>query len=152
MRIANVMPNVHERIVDVGMLGSSVFATADRTSGYGESSSVESDRYHVTAKEEHIDAYRIRARSCQGLGHRNLELQPEGHRPRVLLIFSLVEVATSTICIKQTYPCSLHSRPSQSNHHCSRCAYGCRVLVSSRPWRKHVWELEGTHLVPVGIE
>lgn len=32
-------PRVHARIVETGIVGSSKLATADRTSGYGESSS-----------------------------------------------------------------------------------------------------------------
>ena len=39
--IAQARPMHHARIVLTGMSGSSVFATAERTSGYGESSSVE---------------------------------------------------------------------------------------------------------------
>ena len=37
--IAQMSPIVHARRVFTGISGSSVFATADRTSGYGESSS-----------------------------------------------------------------------------------------------------------------
>lgn len=36
---AQMMPRVQVRMVDAGMSKSSVLATADRTSGYGESSS-----------------------------------------------------------------------------------------------------------------
>lgn len=39
MSIDHTMPIVQARIVQTGMSGSSVFATAERTSGYGESSS-----------------------------------------------------------------------------------------------------------------
>lgn len=39
MTTAKMRPMTHERSVDDGIVGSSVFATADRTSGYGESSS-----------------------------------------------------------------------------------------------------------------
>ena len=39
MTMAKIRPMTHERSVDTGMLASSVFATAERTSGYGESSS-----------------------------------------------------------------------------------------------------------------
>lgn len=39
MMTAHSKPMTHARIVDTGILGSSVLATADRTSGYGESSS-----------------------------------------------------------------------------------------------------------------
>ena len=39
MTIAKIRPIVHARIVETGIEGSSVFATAERTSGYGESSS-----------------------------------------------------------------------------------------------------------------
>ena len=38
---AQISPRNHARKVDAGIVGSSVFATADRTSGYGESSSTE---------------------------------------------------------------------------------------------------------------
>ena len=34
-----MMPRNQERKVDAGIVGSSVFDTADRTSGYGDSSS-----------------------------------------------------------------------------------------------------------------
>jgi hypothetical protein len=37
MIIAQMRPSVHARRVATGMVGSSVFATAERTSGYGES-------------------------------------------------------------------------------------------------------------------
>ena len=39
MMIAQISPITHVRSEDAGMLGSSVLATAERTSGYGESSS-----------------------------------------------------------------------------------------------------------------
>ena len=39
MIIAQMSPITHTRSDDAGMLGSSVLATAERTSGYGESSS-----------------------------------------------------------------------------------------------------------------
>ena len=40
MIIAHMMPMTQTRRDETGMEGSSVFATAERTSGYGESSSV----------------------------------------------------------------------------------------------------------------
>lgn len=39
MTMAQIKPRTHNRSVDAGMDGSSVFSTAERTSGYGESSS-----------------------------------------------------------------------------------------------------------------
>lgn len=39
MMIAQTKPSTQERSVDTGISGSSVLATAERTSGYGESSS-----------------------------------------------------------------------------------------------------------------
>lgn len=39
IKIAHMMPITQARKVDEGMVGSSVLATADRTSGYGDSSS-----------------------------------------------------------------------------------------------------------------
>ena len=42
MMIAQIMPMTQTRRDETGMEGSSVFATAERTSGYGESSSVDS--------------------------------------------------------------------------------------------------------------
>ena len=41
MITAQMMPRVQVRMVDAGMSKSSVLATAERTSGYGESSSIE---------------------------------------------------------------------------------------------------------------
>ena len=38
-RTAQMSPRTHERTVDAGIVGSSVLGTADRTSGYGDSSS-----------------------------------------------------------------------------------------------------------------
>lgn len=38
-RIAQKSPRTHARTVDTGIVGSSVLGTADRTSGYGDSSS-----------------------------------------------------------------------------------------------------------------
>ena len=45
--IDHARPMHHARIVLTGMSGSSVFATAERTSGYGESSSVEKNQYAI---------------------------------------------------------------------------------------------------------
>ena len=39
MRIAQIRPTVQARKVDDGIVGSSVLETAERTSGYGDSSS-----------------------------------------------------------------------------------------------------------------
>lgn len=44
--MAKRIPSTHTRSVLTGISGSSVFDTADRTSGYGESSSVREVSHH----------------------------------------------------------------------------------------------------------
>ena len=57
MMIAQTMPTNQARKVPQGMSGSSVLATAERTSGYGESSSVENGE-HVRVRRVSGETYR----------------------------------------------------------------------------------------------
>lgn len=70
MIIAQTRPMNQALNVPQGMSGSSVLATAERTSGYGESSSVHQSAPWILANE--LEAYRGTLRQGRGWGPQTL--------------------------------------------------------------------------------
>lgn len=68
--MANMIPSTHTRSVFTGISGSSIFDTADRTSGYGESSSTSFVSNSVNSDYGRREgAYQILSGPCRDLGH-----------------------------------------------------------------------------------
>ena len=66
--IAHTKPSTQERSVDTGISGSSVLATAERTSGYGESSSGSQCKPNMDLREKYVPKTPAIAASLSILG------------------------------------------------------------------------------------